>query len=414
MCYQSASKQSVKTLYIGYFGLREPLVQTQVLPYLRELAQGGLEVHLLTFEPELRARWPEQERRAQERRLVAEGIHWSALPYHKRPTLPATLFDVIAGIIKARRLIRHHGISVVHARSHVPGYMGLWLKRLTRCCLIFDLRGLMAEEYEDAGIWTPDSLPFKLIKRVERAVLRRADQVVTLTNRAAAWVEEQGFARPHVIPCCVDFARFALPAEVSETRRHLRARFTVVYTGSVTGLYLLREMVRFVRALEQLRPDTHFLVLTAGDEAYVLRVAEEEGLAADALTVMRAQPEEVGSYVAAARVGLSFRKPTFSQLAASPTKVPEYWAAGIPVITNAGIGDMDEIVRRERVGIVLDKFTEEDFTAAARALLALLSEQEALAERCRAVAQREFSLTAVGGPRYRRVYQALANGSRPL
>ena len=39
-------------LYICYFGLREPLVQTQVLPYLRELARGGVRMSLLTFEPD--------------------------------------------------------------------------------------------------------------------------------------------------------------------------------------------------------------------------------------------------------------------------------------------------------------------------------------------------------------------------
>jgi len=55
------------TLYICYFGIREPLVQTQVLPYLRELMKGdysrkkgtpasrepkdtALNVSILTFE----------------------------------------------------------------------------------------------------------------------------------------------------------------------------------------------------------------------------------------------------------------------------------------------------------------------------------------------------------------------------
>ena len=38
-----------RTLYLCYFGLREPLVQTQVLPYLRELVAGGVRVSLLTF-----------------------------------------------------------------------------------------------------------------------------------------------------------------------------------------------------------------------------------------------------------------------------------------------------------------------------------------------------------------------------
>ena len=41
-----------KTLYICYFGVREPLVQTQVLPYLREIRKGGTDDSILTFEPE--------------------------------------------------------------------------------------------------------------------------------------------------------------------------------------------------------------------------------------------------------------------------------------------------------------------------------------------------------------------------
>ena len=41
----------MKTLYLCYFGLREPLVQTQVVPYLREMRAAGIEVSLLTFEP---------------------------------------------------------------------------------------------------------------------------------------------------------------------------------------------------------------------------------------------------------------------------------------------------------------------------------------------------------------------------
>src|ERR1051326_9263552 len=49
-----------KSLYICYFGLREPLVQTQVLPYLRELAKSGVAIFLLTFEPE---RWDDAQMR---------------------------------------------------------------------------------------------------------------------------------------------------------------------------------------------------------------------------------------------------------------------------------------------------------------------------------------------------------------
>ena len=53
-----------RSLHICYFGLREPLVQTQVLPYLRELAGSGVAMSLLTFERERfdETAWREQLR----------------------------------------------------------------------------------------------------------------------------------------------------------------------------------------------------------------------------------------------------------------------------------------------------------------------------------------------------------------
>src|SRR5204862_5203605 len=92
---RNEKKMATHTLYICYFGLREPLVQTQVLPYLRELVAGGVKMSLLTFEPR---RWDGAEWRE---RLRAEGIEWHVLPYHKRPTLPATLYDVARGAFRA-------------------------------------------------------------------------------------------------------------------------------------------------------------------------------------------------------------------------------------------------------------------------------------------------------------------------
>src|ERR1044071_2327258 len=110
---------SVGTLYICYFGLREPLVQTQVLPYLRELARGGVRVSLLTFEPDMRRAWGERARAEARAALASDGIGWDALPYHKRPSAPATLYDILAGAWGAARLARRKRLDVLHARAHV-------------------------------------------------------------------------------------------------------------------------------------------------------------------------------------------------------------------------------------------------------------------------------------------------------
>src|SRR5437763_30558 len=86
-----------RSLYICYFGIREPLVQTQVVPYLKRLAAAGFEVFLLTFEPFPPSRWEGASPKDLEIELTNQGIRWYSLPYHKRPSLPATLYDIARG-----------------------------------------------------------------------------------------------------------------------------------------------------------------------------------------------------------------------------------------------------------------------------------------------------------------------------
>src|SRR4029453_12881523 len=106
----------VRTLYVCYFGLREPLVQTQVLPYLRQLKSDSLQISLLTFEPRLGEAWTTKELAEQRAALAAEGISWHYLKYHKSPSLPATIYDIALGTLKTVQLMRREDVSVLHAR----------------------------------------------------------------------------------------------------------------------------------------------------------------------------------------------------------------------------------------------------------------------------------------------------------
>src|SRR5712692_5227465 len=151
----------MKTLYISYFGLREPLVQTQVIPYLREIARDGVEVTLLTFEPHLRRSWPEQERLLHARKLDGLGIAWHCLAYHKSPSIPATLYDIAVGALFTLQSVVSNRIDVVHARTHVPMLMALIARMFVRCRLVFDIRGFVADEYADVNKWKEGSLAYR-------------------------------------------------------------------------------------------------------------------------------------------------------------------------------------------------------------------------------------------------------------
>src|SRR3954471_13295393 len=83
------------SLYLCYQSVTEPLTQTQVVAYLEGLAAAGYRTLLLTFEPR---RLSESEVEGWRRRLAAKGIDWYRLRYHKRPTVPATAWDIVCGI----------------------------------------------------------------------------------------------------------------------------------------------------------------------------------------------------------------------------------------------------------------------------------------------------------------------------
>jgi glycosyltransferase involved in cell wall biosynthesis len=409
-----------RTLYLCYFGLREPLVQTQVLPYLRKLAEAGVRVSLLTFEPKLKERWTREGLEAERARLEGEGIRWHWRAYHKSPSLPATLYDVTVGARLASRLVRRGEADVLHARGHVPALMAALAKRRAGGRILFDIRGFMPEEYTDAGVWPEGGTLYRGVKRVERFLFNSADAFVVLTEKAREILfpgrsdaDEKG--RPvEVIPCCVDFKRFRAadrtPREELRRELGLEGRRVVVYVGSFGGWYMAEETARFMALAYKQDPRTFALVLTQTPPEPIAARLRELGVPEDSFRVGRAAPEDVPKHLKASDVAVSFIRACYSKLSSSPTKIAEYLAAGLPVVTNAGVGDVDEVIEGDRVGVVLRDFDDESFTRALQEVEALRAEGD-LAARARASAERRFDIERVGGVKYRRVYARLAAAS---
>lgn len=400
-------------LYISYDGLMEPLGQSQILPYLRGLAQSGIRFVLLTFEkPTDLGRHADVA--TLRRELAADGIRWIPLRYHKRPSLPATLWDVARGLLTGMWLARRTGAQIVHCRSYVAGLIGAAVRAASRAKLIFDMRGFWPEERVDGGIWCASSVIFRLAKRVEILLFRASDAVIVLTERARmvlaadpyrAWLPPD--VPVTVIPCCVDLRRFdpSPPGPGGPPRPGPR---TLVYAGSVGTWYMLGEMLDFFAAARERQPDLAFLILNRGEHDVIRRAVRDRRL--DGVTVIAATPAEVAEHLSRAYVGMYFIKPVFSKTGASPTKLGEYLAAGLPVIVNAGVGDADQLVTAARVGVVVERFTGEEYVEKWRALEHLLGSDDQVRVRCRETARRELALEH-GVARYRRVYEALIGGS---
>lgn len=407
-----------KTLYICYFGLREPLVQTQVLPYLREIGKGSVDVSILTFEPDMKAKWTAEQIAQMKAELAEEGIAWHCLAYHKAPSVPATAFDIVIGTRYVRKLLNREKFDVLHARVHIPGVMAAVARKFSRerPKILFDIRGFFPEEYTDAGRWPEGGWLYRSAKRVERWLMRESDAFVVLTEKARdilfpesreTGIERQG--RPvEVIPCCVDLEK-RFSGDHAEMRREFReklgleGRRVILHLGALGGLYLTDAIVDLLSAAKRVDDSTFALFLTQSDPNSVIPKLKESGFREEDFMVTKVPAAEVQGYLEASDVALSIVKATFATASRSPTKLAEYLACGLPIIANRGVGDVDELIEQNKVGVLLDGFDEASYRKA-------LAEIDALGDastRCRETAHRHFDLQKVGGERYRRVYDHL-------
>jgi glycosyltransferase involved in cell wall biosynthesis len=239
-------------------------------------------------------------------------------------------------------------------------------------------------------------------RRIEAANLRRADGVVVLTRHAVDKLRWRHPSLPalSVIPTCTDVSVFR-PRTANE-----EPEFGLVFSGSLGTWYAAKEMLEFARvASDVISGPTLFLALQPEE-------LRRLGPTPEAMEIRTVEPAAVAEWLRRARALFFFSRRGFSKYASCPTKFAESLASGLPVVCNRGIGDLDDIIEREGVGVLVDRFSEDAYVAAARRLRRLLDDP-GLADRCRNLAETRFSVK-LGIESYANLYSAIAaaTGSR--
>jgi glycosyltransferase involved in cell wall biosynthesis len=390
-------------LYISYDGMLEPLGQSQVLGYLNRLAVGR-RIHLISFEKsEDWANATERERIACD--IASKGIVWHPLRYHKRPSALATLWDIVSGVVVGSGLVIRHRLSIVHARSYVASVIALALKRLTGVKYLFDMRGFWADERVDGGLWPRNGRMYGVAKWFEKQFFLGADHVISLTRAAlreiASFDYLQGRMPPvTIIPTCADLARFTPMHRESDSDG-----FVLGYVGSAGTWYLFDAVASCFAQLLRIQPNARLLIVNRGQYEYIRNELAKVGVPEAAFDIVSSEHSAVPQKMALMDAGIFFYKPSFSRAGCAPTKLGEFLGCGIPCLSNAGVGDMAEVLEGEQVGVALKAFDEVSLIVGLNKLLQLTLDP-ATPARCVAAAERHFSLDE-GVARYAEVYQKM-------
>ena len=401
----TGTESRVRVLYLVYWGALEPLGQSLVVPAVRQLARENVDVTLVTVEKPGDLE-DAAAVRGLAKSLADHGIRWRALRYHKRPKWPATAFDSLCVFFTAVALrLRHGRFDIVHARTFVAGPVGFLVARLLGSRFVYHNEGFYPDEQVDGGVWRRDSFVHRLARRIERFLYEHADGLVTLSERAKETIgsrlAQRGKRTPIiVVPSAVDLEAFRPPATVPA------GPLRVAYLGSVGLRYRLDDAGRFMVSLRELDPGATLTVISRAKRDLVETMLDASGLPRESWTLKELPHSEVPVELARHHAGLFFLVEGLSEHGCSPTKIGEYWASGLPVVSTPNVSDTDRAVRDHGVGVIVRPQDPRSMVDGARALIGLLDDP-LLKNRCREAAERIYSLERACREQ-RRLYGELA------
>jgi glycosyltransferase involved in cell wall biosynthesis len=381
-------------LYITYDGLLDPLGMSQVWQYQKLLSKKH-KIIILSYEKPHALRNKKNARNLDEE-ILSSGVLWHKLQYHKSPSLIATVYDIVHGVIVTLKLIKKHKIDFIHSRSYVSSTVAFLVNKITGIDYIFDMRGFWADEKVDGRVWKKASFLYKAVKFIECKILLNASSIVTLTKVGKSDVNSlqcmnEVNSTIQVIPTCANLKIFKPSFAHEESNSNDSNNFLLGYVGSVGTFYLFDQVLKSFKTLRKYKKNARLIILNKGQHEYINSMLISSNINPRDVEIKEADYNEVAKEINKMDAGIFYIKPSFSKRSSSPTKLAEFLGCGKPCLTNFGVGDTESVIYDENVGIVLQDFSENEHIRGIIGLLELLSEA-GLKERCVSAAHKHYSL----------------------
>jgi glycosyltransferase involved in cell wall biosynthesis len=192
---------------------------------------------------------------------------------------------------------------------------------------------------------------------------------------------------------------------LARARLGLGDAFVVAYVGSLEWYQLADQSLRLFRIIATERPGALFVAITTNPKRMeaAIRAADVD---ANRVRILCLPSPEVPDVLAAADVGLMPRAQNQVNAVASPVKMGEYMAAGVPVVTTPWVGDYSRDIESHDLGVCVD--LERSDGEIARRIVRLIhatgTDAEQRRERCRHFAATELAWPALVRTRLEVVY----------
>jgi len=365
--------------YLTIDSLSEGVGSSQITPLIRKLSLEGLKIRLISFEKFL----PSTELQDS---LITSGVDWTYRPFGHRG-----IFGGTSRLIDMRRLILP--TNLIHARSDIPTAAAI---SKGHDKVLWDVRSLWADQKVIINDSYVDKTLYKVYRKLEDFSANNSLGMSTLTKAVVPILEARNRALPKfrtVVATSVDTDLFVNQKNPPET-------FKALFSGTYNKFYDLEISRLFMdRLRKRISVETHW-ARPFESETNHLEVGETK--------VFLSTQKDMADLIPLYNFGISICKIDSgpSLKASMPTKIAEFLACGRPIVVNRGLGDMDELIDKFDIGVIIDGNLN-SLDESVDKLIELISDKNT-SDRCRFVAENYFSMDN-GVRNYLDIYSRMLN-----
>jgi hypothetical protein len=393
---------AIKILYIGYWGAHEGLTASTIIPHIKILC---------SFQSVDQVIFCSIERQPADSIVIhPKVLHVPLLSKNYNNVFLTKLSDFVQFSVALSRICEQQKIDLIIGRSSLAGIFGSKLNKKFKIPYIVESFEPHANYMIEAGVWRKFGLRSLIQQQAERTQKKTASFLLPVSRHYAQLLINEGVpeSKTLVMPCCVSLNEFAFNGKAREMiRKELLIKdneIVGIYVGKFGDIYHTKEAYDlYCHAFNFFKGRFRLIILTGDNRENLSRELRNRKIDMERVFINKVPHGQVPSFLSAADFAFSTIRPSPSRIYCSPIKNGEYWANGLPILMEAGIGEDSDILVNERGGVLIDmkhpeiglNVLSEQFLMKGRALL--VSKIKSIAEK-----HRNFE-------RVRQVYSSIIN-----
>ena len=335
-------------LFVSDGSITNPIIQSQGLPLYNLLGKEGYKAVFVTFEEE--RLWEKGIALGEKIKNEFPFVILHQIKIKRKKYLPNWISYFYYGILEISKIAKSNNVQTIQARSLFPGILSLIMKVFGKFRIVYDNRGVFIEEEIFKGHWKRKSLRTSFFIRAEHLLILKAESIVVVSDKFSAYLQQKHKIKENRITVIPNRTIVRSTEETAVIRNS--DPVNIIYSGSGAAWQQIEELKTVIIEAGKIFGRITINILSY-DIEMLKTILSNEINSESTINFMKADVSEVFSCLIKNNIGLLIREDNIINNVASPLKLAEYLAAGLPVLVSAGVGDTSEFIEKFKVGVVI-------------------------------------------------------------